>query len=85
MCMDDNSLIPRPEHKIWEWGSYRTYPATDMKAVDCLSSVTDVHHWGPTTKAETSECGLRDSSNLGMNSVDQKCQECHMNENIGCT
>ena len=30
-----------------------TYPATDMKAVNCLSSVTDVHHGGPRTKVET--------------------------------
>ena len=59
MCMNDNSLIPRLEHKIWEWGSYCTYPATDMKAVNCLSSITDVHHWGPTTKAESSECGMK--------------------------
>ena len=27
-----------------------TYPATDVEAVDCLPSITDVYHWRPTIK-----------------------------------
>jgi len=43
-----------------------TYPATDVEAVNCLPSITDVYHWWPTIKHRIQVLG---NASLGSKAV----------------